>query len=165
MVAREFRTGGSVPHVVLVAEDDPDDRLLLRDAFDQADIELDIRVVDNGTELLDYLQRRGPYTAENAPRPSIVLLDLNLPQIDGREALRAIKRDLALRTIPIVILTTSRSAEDILTTYDRGAAAYIPKPSSYQGLVNIVRTLCEFWFRTSLLPTEGNAPAASGPLM
>jgi CheY-like chemotaxis protein len=149
--------------IVLLAEDDPDDRLLLRDAFDHADVELDIRVVGSGEELLDYLQQRGPYTAANAPRPSIVLLDLNLPRIDGREALRAIKRDPALRCIPIVVLTTSKTAEDILTTYDRGAAAYISKPNSYQGLVGIVRTLCQFWFRTSLLPSEDNGHAALGP--
>jgi two-component system response regulator len=140
--------------VVLVAEDDPDDQALLREAFAQAKLGLDLRIVRDGAELLDYLRGQGAFAGQDCPRPSLVLLDLNMPGMDGREALQQIKSDPRLRTLPVVVLTTSSAAEDIAATYARGASAYIPKPNTYQGLVDIVRTVGAFWLKTNVLPAE-----------
>src|SRR5215216_4067682 len=103
---------------ILIADDDEDDRLMLRDAFGEARLGMDLRAVHDGVELLDYLNRRGRYTdPEQSPRPALILLDLNMPRMDGREALATIKQDPALRSIPVVILTTSKDEQDVASTY------------------------------------------------
>ena len=120
------------PVVILMADDDEDDRLLARDALDESRLINDVRFVTDGVELLDYLRRTGAYTdPETSPRPSVILLDLNMPRMDGREALEEIKRDPELRRIPIVVMTTSEAEEDILRSYDLGAASFITKPITF----------------------------------
>jgi two-component system, response regulator len=138
---------------VLVADDDPDDRDLTREAFAATRAVGDLRFVEDGQELLDYLYRRGAYAAEGAaPRPDLLLLDLNMPRIDGREALRVIKSDPALRTMRVVILTTSRASEDVQAAYDISASSYIPKPASYRHLLSVIESLARYWLEIVELP-------------
>src|ERR1700709_2088762 len=127
------RTGKSI--VILMADDDADDRLLTREAFEKNHLANDLRVVGDGVELLDYLKRRGKYAdPDSSPRPGLILLDLNMPRKDGREALKEIKEDPRLKNIPIVVLTTSGEEEDILKTYDLGANSFIRKPVGFDAL-------------------------------
>lgn len=147
------------PVTILVADDDPDDRALTREAFEAAHLANDLRFVEDGEELLDYLQRRGKYsTAESAPWPSIILLDLNMPRMDGREALRAIRADPRLRGIRVVVMTTSKAEEDILRSYDLSAASYITKPVTFDALVEVVRSLGRYWLEIVELAPEADAP-------
>jgi CheY-like chemotaxis protein len=139
---------------VLMADDDEDDRLLARDAFRECGIDIDLRFVENGEELLEYLHGRGPWTS--CPTPSLIILDLNMPRVDGRQALAAIKEHPALRRIPVVVITTSKAEEDVLRTYDLGVSSFISKPGSYESLLALIRTLSNYWFRTVRLP--GHAP-------
>lgn len=144
------------PITILMAEDDPDDRLLAKEALEESLVANHIRFVENGEELMDYLKRRGKYAdPESAPRPGLILLDLNMPRMDGREALRAIKSDPELRSIPVVVLTTSRAEEDILRSYDEGANSYITKPVTFDGLVEVMKTLRRYWFEIIELPAGG----------
>lgn len=136
--------------VVLAAEDDKSSRLLLEEAFSISGVSVDLRLVENGRDLLNYLHGREPWT--KARSPDLILLDLNMLDVDGREALREIKSDPELRSIPVVVLTTSRSEEDISDAYARGANIYIPKPDSFDELVGAVKILCEFWFKVCALP-------------
>lgn len=139
--------------VVLLVEDDSDDRLLAREAWEETGLEAELRFVENGAEMLDYLQHRGAYaSAESAPRPSLVLLDLNLPRMDGREALREIRRDPALKRMPVVVFTTSRADTDIVTMYELGANSYIAKPTAFEALVRTMRQIGEYWFQMVVLP-------------
>lgn len=139
--------------LILMAEDDPDDQLLTKEALDKASLQNEVHFVDDGVELLDYLYQRGEYKVNrNAKRPGIILLDLNLPRMDGREALAVIKSDEDLRRIPIIVLTTSRSEEDILRSYNLGVSGYIPKPATLEGLTYVMRTLTRYWFETVELP-------------
>ncbi len=139
--------------VVIIAEDDPDDRLLISDALHQACPEADVRFVIDGAEMLDYLYHRGKYSGEkNAPHPELVLLDLNMPKKSGMEVLQTIKKDEALRAIPVVVLTTSRSPDHVIKSYELGGNGYITKPESYNELVEIMRSLDRYWFRTVKLP-------------
>jgi len=132
---------------ILCAEDDADYRLLMRRAAKASRLENDLRFVEDGEELLDYLFRRGKYVeAGSAPRPGLILLDLNLPKKDGRAALEAIKQDPELRRIPVVILTTSNAQEDVIRTYTLGASSYIRKPANMTVLVDIMTTLGHYWF-------------------
>ena len=141
------------PITILMADDDPDDRQLTKEAFEEAKLANDLRFVEDGVELLDYLNRRGKYAdPATSPRPGIILLDLNMPRKDGREALREIKSDPALRHIPIVVLTTSKAEEDIYRTYDLGVNSFITKPVTFDGLVNVMRTLGTYWFEIVELP-------------
>lgn len=134
------------PITILMADDDEDDRLLTRDALVESRVANDLRFVEDGEELMDYLQRRGPYAdPANSPRPGLILLDLNMPRKDGREALREIKADPELRRIPVVILTTSKAEEDIYRSYDVGANSYITKPVTFDGLIELMRTLGRYW--------------------
>ncbi len=127
---------------ILVADDDDDDRLLTLDAFRDCGIEADIHFVENGEQLLEYLFRRGVYAAmKEHLLPSLILLDLNMPVLDGREALREIRSEGTLDTVPVVILTTSNSPSDIRFTFELGASLYITKPSSYKYLIRTVETL------------------------
>ena len=139
---------------ILVADDDPEDCMLLRQAFEESRLANDVRFVGDGEELLDYLRGRGAYAGPgSAPRPGLVLLDLNMPRMDGREALQEIKGDPDLRPIPVVILTTSQAEEDVCRTYDLGVNSYIAKPVTFESLVQVVRTLGEYWFGIVRLPS------------
>jgi CheY-like chemotaxis protein len=139
--------------VVLVAEDDSDDRLLIKDALAECRWEGDLRFVEDGEELLDYLKHRGKYSQPaTAPRPGLILLDLNMPKKDGREALREIKADAELHRIPVVVLTTSKADTDIGRMYDLGANSFIAKPIQFEALVNVMRNLGQYWFNTVELP-------------
>ena len=138
---------------ILVADDDPDDRDLTREAFAATRAAGDLRFVEDGQELLDYLYRRGAYAAKGAaPRPDLLLLDLNMPRLDGRAALRQIKADPDLRRMPVVILTTSRAPEDIGAAYDIAASSYITKPTSYRRLLQVMETLLRYWLEVVELP-------------
>jgi CheY-like chemotaxis protein len=132
---------------ILIADDDPEDRMLAEDALKESRLANDIRFVEDGEELLEYLQARGRYAPPaHTPRPGIILLDLNMPRKDGREALREIKSDPELRRIPVVVLTTSKAEEDIYRTYDLGVNSFITKPVTFDALVQIMRTLGQYWF-------------------
>jgi CheY-like chemotaxis protein len=141
--------------VVLVAEDDEDDRLMLEDAWAENRMANDLRFVRDGEELMDYLLRRGAFAAPGAaPRPGLILLDLNMPRKDGREALQEIKADPSLRRIPVVILTTSKAEEDVLRSYSIGVSSFITKPVSFEALVSTVRDMGRYWFDIVRLPPE-----------
>lgn len=137
---------------ILMAEDDPDDRLLACEAFEESRLVNELHLVEDGEELMDYLYRRGNYNETSAPRPGVILLDLNMPRKDGREALREIKADPDLRRIPVVVLTTSKAEEDILRTYDLGVNSFIVKPVTFTDLVELLRTLGRYWFEIVELP-------------
>jgi CheY-like chemotaxis protein len=141
--------------VILMADDDADDRLLAKDALSECQLSNDLHFVENGEELMDYLKHRGKYaTAELAPRPSLILLDLNMPRKDGREALREIKSDPELRRIPVVVLTTSKADTDISRIYELGANSFISKPVTFDSLVNVMKVLGRYWIETVELPTK-----------
>jgi CheY-like chemotaxis protein len=145
----------SKPIIILMADDDEDDRLLTRDALAENRIVNDIYFVEDGEDLMNYLYQREDYSEPGvAPRPSLILLDLNMPRKDGREALQEIKNDPELRMIPVVVLTTSKAEEDILKTYDLGVSSFITKPVDFQSLVHIMKTLGAYWFQIVHLPDE-----------
>jgi two-component system response regulator len=132
---------------ILTAEDDPDDQILVKDAFLETGQDNTLLFVKDGNDLLRYLHRQGDYAAPGqAPRPDLILLDLNMPHKDGRESLIEIKADPHLRGIPVVVLTASSSEEDVLCTYNHGGAGYIIKPGSFEGLVEVVKGLNQYWF-------------------
>ncbi len=140
---------------ILMADDDEDDRFMAREALQEARLANDMRFVVDGEELMDYLRRRGKYSGNgNAPRPGLILLDLNMPRKDGREALREIKSDPDLRQIPIVVLTTSKADEDIYRSYNLGVNSYITKPVSFEGLVEVMKALSIYWFKIVKLPSR-----------
>jgi len=142
-----------VPITILIADDDPDDRDLVRDAIKESGLTADVRTVANGEELMDFLRRQNAYAAPGAaPAPSLVLLDLNMPRKSGREALAEMKADPALRRIPVVVLTTSQAEDDISRTYDLGASSFIVKPTRYQALLEIISALNRYWFQIVSLP-------------
>jgi CheY-like chemotaxis protein len=139
--------------IILIAEDDEEDRMLTKEAFEESKIINRIQFVKDGEELMDYLYHRNRFEDKNAfPDPGLILLDLNMPRKDGREALKEIKSHPELKRIPVVILTTSKAEEDILKTYDLGVSSYITKPVSFQGLVDITQTLGKYWFQIVQLP-------------
>ncbi len=141
------------PMVILMAEDDPDDRLLAQDALAESKLANELHFVVDGEELMDYLGHRGKFTnLQGAPPPGLILLDLNMPRKDGREALKEIKSDPALKRIPVVVLTTSQAEEDILRSYDLGANSFIRKPVTFEGLVNVIRAISYYWFEIVELP-------------
>ena len=141
------------PVTILMADDDADDRLLTKEAFEESRLINDLRFVEDGVELMDYLQRRGKYSdPASSPRPGLILLDLNMPKKDGREALREIKADPNLKHIRVVILTTSHAEEDIYRTYDLSAASYITKPVTFGGMADVVKTLGKYWLEIVELP-------------
>jgi CheY-like chemotaxis protein len=143
------------PITILVAEDDADDRLLIEDALKEARLTNPLHFVEDGEELMDYLYHRGKYADLSvSPCPGLVLLDLNMPKKDGREALEEIKADPDLRRIPVVVLTTSKAEEDILRTYDLCVSGYIVKPVSFESLVDVMKTLSKYWFEIVELPPE-----------
>jgi CheY-like chemotaxis protein len=140
---------------ILLADDDEEDRELARDALQDARLANEMRFVYDGQDLLDYLYHDGRWTdPATAPRPGIILLDLNMPKKDGREALAEIKADGSLRGIPIVILTTSKDEADVLRTYDLGVSSFITKPVTFTGLVEVMRTWSDYWFEIVELPSD-----------
>jgi CheY-like chemotaxis protein len=147
----------SKPITILMADDDPDDRELTREAFAASCLANDLRFVEDGEELLDYLHRRGKYADPGAaPFPGLILLDLNMPRMDGREALREIKADPRLRSLRVVVMTTSKAEEDVVRSYDLQAASYITKPVTFDGLLDVVQTLGKYWLEIVELPPDGN---------
>lgn len=145
-----------LPITILMADDDEDDRLLTLDALNEGRVLNNLHCVEDGVELLAYLRREGKFSdPESSPRPSLILLDLNMPRMDGREALQEIKADPDLRGIPVVILTTSKEEEDMLRGYDLGAASYITKPVNFEGLVELMKSLGRYWIEIVELPQKG----------
>ena len=141
------------PITILIADDDIDDRMLIRDALIESRVANDFREVADGVELMDYVHNRGFFADTKLyPRPGLILLDLNMPRKDGREALKELKADPTLRTIPVVVLTTSKAEEDIYRTYDLGVSSFITKPVSFDALVEIMKTLGRYWFEIVELP-------------
>lgn len=137
---------------LLMAEDDPEDQMLVRKAFKKARVLNALDIVGDGEELMKYLRQQAPYA--DARRPDLLLLDLNMPKKDGREALAEIKADPQLRRIPVVILTTSSAEEDVLRSYDLGVSSYIEKPVTFSKLVDVVAAIGKYWFEIVRLPTE-----------
>lgn len=144
-----------MPITILMADDDADDRRLTQEAFEEGRLINDVRFVENGEQLLDYLRKQGNYAPPaDAPRPGLILLDLNMPRKDGRTVLKEIKGDPALRQIPVVVLTTSKADEDIYRSYDLGVNSYIVKPVTFEALVDILQTLEKYWFEIVELPPK-----------
>ena len=137
---------------VLLVEDDPGDVVLIKEAFEFNKVHNALHIVSDGVDALDFLHRRNGH--EGAPRPDLVLLDLNLPRKDGREVLAEVKADKDLRTIPIVVLTTSEAEEDILRSYDLHANAYVTKPVDFDRFIEVVRQIDEFFVTVVKLPNR-----------
>ncbi len=141
--------------IILVADDDADDRLMTKEALQESRVANEIRFVVDGEDLMDYLHRRGKYgEAGSAPRPGVILLDLNMPKKDGREALGEIKADPELRHIPTVVLTTSKAEEDIFRSYDLGVNSFITKPVSFVAFAEVMKLLAKYWFEIVELPPD-----------
>jgi len=145
------------PITILMADDDEDDRLLTQDALAESRVLNELHFVEDGVELLEYLERKGKFVDKSiSPRPGLILLDLNMPRMDGREALQAIKAHPNLKGIPVVILTTSKQEEDMVKGYNLGAASYITKPVTFDGLVELMKTLGKYWVEFVELPSTFN---------
>jgi CheY-like chemotaxis protein len=143
------------PIAILVADDDADDRMMIRDALRENRLANDLRFVQDGEQLMDYLHRRGEYSEPaSSPRPGLILLDLNMPKVDGREALREIKGHPLLRDIPVVVLTTSKAEEDIYRSYHLGVNSFVTKPVTFEALVATTRDLGRYWFEIVELPVR-----------
>lgn len=143
------------PIVILLADDDEEDRMLTSQALEESRVVNDLRFVEDGEELLDYLLHRGRFSDPSAsPRPGLILLDLNMPRRDGREALREIKAHPELRRIPVIVLTTSKAEEDIYRTYDLGANSFITKPVHFESLVTIMKEIGRYWIEIVELPKD-----------
>lgn len=138
---------------ILIAEDDPDDRLFIRRALQENKIPNTVREVENGIELLDYLRGQGTFASVGAARrPGLILLDLNMPRKGGREVLREIKSDPELRAIPVVVLTTSDAESDVTYSYSQGANAFITKPATLSDLLELFKRINDFWLKAVQLP-------------
>jgi CheY-like chemotaxis protein len=145
----------AMPITILYADDDAEDRMLVKDAWEESRLANQLHFVEDGEELMKYLHRQEEHASlADSPLPGIILLDLNMPKKDGREALREIKAEPHLRRIPIVILTTSKAEEDIYRAYDLGVNSFIIKPVTFQSLVDIVKTLGKYWLEIVELPPE-----------
>jgi CheY-like chemotaxis protein len=143
----------SPQQLILMADDDADDRLLVQDALLECHLADYVRFVADGEELMDYLLRQGKFSEpSSAPVPGLILLDLNMPRKDGREALREIRAHTELRRIPVVVFTTSRADTDIGKIYDLGANSFVPKPVAFDALVKIMNVLAQYWFGIVELP-------------
>lgn len=143
------------PFTILLADDDEEDRELAREALQGSRLANEMKFVVDGQDLLDYLRHEGRWSAEEAPRPGIILLDLNMPRKDGREALQEIKADESLRRIPVVVLTTSKDEADVLSTYDLGVSSFITKPVTFGGLVDVMKTWTHYWFEIVEVAEDG----------
>lgn len=141
------------PIAIVMADDDAEDRAFAQEALAEARLANALHFVEDGQQLMDYLERRGAYSDPQAsPRPGLILLDLNMPRKDGREALKEIKEHPELRAIPVVVLTTSKAEEDIVRSYQLGVNSYIQKPVTFEGLVKVMRALGKYWFEIVELP-------------
>jgi CheY-like chemotaxis protein len=141
------------PITILLADDSADDRLLAREALRESAVLNDLREVTNGVELMDYLLRRRAYAGEgSAPRPGLILLDLNMPRKSGQEALREIKADPVLRRIPIIVLTTSEDEDDVVRSYDLGVSSFITKPVTFPALVEVMKAFGRYWIEIVSIP-------------
>lgn len=138
------------PIEVLLVEDDPGDVLMTTEALGASNLEHRLHVVDNGEDALGFVRRQGTYA--DAPRPDLVLLDLNLPRVNGGEVLAAIKGDAGLRQIPVIVLTTSDAERDVVSSYDRHANAYVTKPVDFEAFLAAVRSIDDFFLGTARLP-------------
>ncbi len=142
-----------MPITILMADDDADDRRLTQEALEEGRLINEVKFVDDGEQLMDYLHRQGRFAPPvEAPRPGLILLDLNMPRKDGRTVLKEIKSDPDLRQIPVVVLTTSKADEDVYKSYDLGVNSYIVKPVTFEALVDILQTLEKYWFEIVELP-------------
>ena len=145
--------GESQAITILMAEDDPDDRILAKEAFEESRLANVLHFVEDGEELLEYLRHQGRYESLNgSPRPGLILLDLNMPRKDGREALKEIKGHPKFHRIPVVVLTTSKEEEDVVRSYDMGVSSFITKPVLFSSLIEVVKTLGKYWFEIVVLP-------------
>jgi CheY-like chemotaxis protein len=153
---------GGRPITLLMADDDEEDRALTQEAVADARLANDMRFVVDGQELMDYLRLEGDYAerGKDAPYPGVILLDLNMPKKDGREALAEIKADPKLKKIPVVVLTTSKAEEDIFRTYELGVNSFITKPVTFVGLVEVLQAFSRYWFEIVELPLNGEERAA-----
>ncbi|MBU3004542.1 response regulator [Paraglaciecola arctica] len=143
------------PITILMADDDEDDRLLTKEALEESKVLNNLLCVEDGVELISYLKRQGKYAdVEAYPWPGIILLDLNMPRKDGREALKELKSDPELKAIPVVILTTSQQEEDMAKGYGLGAASFITKPVNFEGLVELMKALGKYWIEFVELPNH-----------
>jgi CheY-like chemotaxis protein len=141
--------------LILMAEDDSDDRLLVGDALKETRLPAELRFVEDGVELIDYLSQKNKFNQSgSSPRPGLIILDLNMPRKDGREALREIKTHPEWRKIPVVVLTTSTADIDIARVYELGANSFLSKPVAFNSLVGLMKTLVEYWFQTVMLPVK-----------
>ena len=143
-----------IPITILICDDDEDDRMLTQQALEDAHVSNGLRFVEDGEQLLDYLYQRGTFGGETgaAPRPGLILLDLNMPRMDGREALRQIKQSPTLLDIPVVVLTTSSLDEDVIRSYKLGVNSFITKPVTFSGLVEAMNVLGRYWLEIVELP-------------
>ncbi|MCP5063527.1 MAG: response regulator [Ignavibacteriae bacterium] len=133
---------------VLYAEDDLDDQFLLKEAWEENNILNPLQIVNDGTEVIDYLKNKGEYVdSEKYPLPGLILLDLNMPKMNGAETLEKIKNDKDLKNIPVIVLTTSKAEEDIISSYDLGVNSFITKPVSFEGLIKMVSVFNKYWFQ------------------
>jgi CheY-like chemotaxis protein len=146
------------PITILYADDDPEDRMLVQEAWEESRLANELHFVEDGEELMDYLHRRGKYAAlANRPLPGMILLDLNMPRKDGRQALQEIKADARLRSIPTVVLTTSKAEEDIFQAYNLGVNSFIVKPVTFQSMVDLTVAFNKYWFEIVELPPKDAA--------
>lgn len=141
------------PITILVADDDAEDRMMIREAFSENHLANQLQFVEDGEDLIDYLSEGGKYQSAPCPKPGLILLDLNMPKKDGREALQEIKRNPQWRGIPVVVLTTSKAEEDIFRTYDLGVNSFITKPVTFDALVSITKEIGRYWFEIVELPS------------
>ena len=148
----DVRPGDARPIDVLLVEDDPGDVLMTREAFEDNKVRNTLHVVDNGVDAMAFLRKQGEYA--DAPTPGLVLLDLNLPRMDGREVLAEIKADAQLRLIPVVVLTTSEAEEDVVRSYSLHANAYVTKPVDFERFLSVVRQIDDFFVSVVKLPTR-----------
>ncbi len=140
---------------IIIADDDSDDRMLINDAFEESRLANPLIFVEDGEQLLQCLRGQGKFAgaASTKNKPGLILLDLNMPKMDGRTALAHLKADPDLRRIPVIVLTTSKAEEDVLRTYDLGVNSFITKPVSFEALVDVVRTLNHYWIEIVQLPS------------
>ena len=141
--------------VILIADDDEDDRLMTKEAFEELQLLNELVFVKDGVELLEYLRHQGAYVdVESCPRPGLILLDLNMPRMDGREALKEIKKDDDLKSIPVSIFSTSKAEEDVIRSYNLGVNCFVTKPVTYKALLKVISQLSSFWFELVSLPAH-----------
>jgi CheY-like chemotaxis protein len=147
----------SKPIHILIADDDEEDRMLIKQALLKNQVSNPMHFVENGEEVLDFLHNRNKFTStEKFPRPGLILLDLNMPKMDGREAIIEIKKEAALRSIPIIVLTTSSAEEDIVRSYNLGVSSFITKPVTFNGFTEVMKTLNQYWLEVVELPPSSN---------